>query len=171
LEQASSNRYRRTADSHAFAASTPDADRKDRKWGLDSMTKTVIIFAKMNPTDLRSVRQQRGWSEQEAARRLGVSQSYLSMLDGGKRRLTSRVARRAMSVFGLPPTVLPPSPPENQWGAETLAQQLAALEYPGFAYMRAHGPKRNPAEVLVGALSHDPLEARLAEDTGQEPTR
>ena len=127
------------------------------------MTKTVITFAKMNPTDLRSVRQQRGWSEQEAARRLGVSQSYLSMLEGGKRRLTSRVARRAMSVFGLPPTVLPPSPPENQWGAETLAQQLAALEYPGFAYMRSHRPKRNPAEVLVGALSNDQLEARVVE--------
>src|SRR5437660_12497097 len=85
------------------------------------------------------------------------------MLEGGKRRLTSRVARRAMSVFGLPPTVLPPSPPENQWGAETLAQHLAALEYPGFAYMRSHGPKRNPAEDLVGALSDDKLEARVAE--------
>jgi len=127
------------------------------------MTNLVISFATMNPTDLRSVRQQRGWSEQQAARRLGVSQSYLSMLEGGKRRLTSRVARRAMSVFGLPPTVLPPSPPENHWGAETLALQLAALEYPGFAYMRSHGPKRNPAEVLVGALSNDQLEARVVE--------
>src|SRR5207302_11340600 len=99
------------------------------------MTRVVINFATMNPTDLRSVRRQRGWSEQEAARRLGVSQSYLSMLEEGKRRLTSRVARRAMSVFALPPTVLPPSPPENQWGGETLAQHLAALDYAGCAYM------------------------------------
>jgi len=53
--------------------------------------------------------------------------------------------------------------PENQWGAETLSQQLAALEYPGFAYMRSHGPKRNPAEVLVDALSNDRLEARVLE--------
>src|SRR5207302_8896384 len=106
------------------------------------MTRVVINFATMNPTDLRSVRRQRGWSEQEAARRLGVSQSYLSMLEEGKRRLTSRVARRAMSVFGLPPTVLPPSPTVKQWGAETLAQQLAALEYPGVAWMRSHGRER-----------------------------
>ncbi len=112
------------------------------------MTKLVIELTTMNQADLRSVRQQRGWSEQEAARRLGVSQSYLSMLEGGRRRLTPRVARRAMNVFGLPPTVLPPSPPEHHWSAETLAQQLAALEYPGFADMRAHGPKRNPFEVL-----------------------
>lgn len=68
-----------------------------------------------------------------------------------------------MRVFGLPPTVLPPSPPENQWSAETLALQLAALEYPGFAYMRSHGSKRNPSEVLVGALSNDQLEARVVE--------
>jgi transcriptional regulator with XRE-family HTH domain len=130
---------------------------------LDYMTRIVMSFATMNPTNLRSARQQRGWSEQEAARRLGVSQSYLSMLEGRKPRLTSRVARRAMSVFGLPPTVLPPSPPEKQWGAETLAQQLAALEYPGFAYIRSHGPKRNPAEVLVGALSNDQPVAPVAE--------
>src|SRR5438132_13142488 len=109
------------------------------------MTKTVITFAKMNPTDLRSVRQQRGWSEQEAARRLGVAQSYLARLEGGKRRLTSRVARRAMRVFGLAPTVLPPSPAENQWGAEALAQQIAALQYPGLDYMPALVGSGDPA--------------------------
>lgn len=133
-----------------------------RKW-LDVMTRVVIVLVMMNQGDLRLARRRRGWSEQEAARRLGVSQSYLSMLEGGRRRLTPRVARRVMNVFGLPPTVLPPSPPERQWSAEVLAQQLASLGYPGFAYMRARGPKRNPAEVLVGALANDQLEARVVE--------
>jgi transcriptional regulator with XRE-family HTH domain len=117
----------------------------------------------MNDLNLRSVRQQLGWSEQKAAHRLGVSQSYLSMLENGKRRLTKKLALRVMSVFGMPATVLPPSSPAK-WDAQELAQQLATLEYPGFAYLRAHGrAKRNPAEVLLAALSDEHLEARLVE--------
>ena len=131
---------------------------------LDAMTNVVIDLRLMNQADLRTARQQRGWSEQETARKLGVSQSYLSMLEAGRRRLTSRVARRAMNVFGLPPTVLPPSPPAQQWSAEALAQQLAALGYPGFAHMRAHGgPRRNPADVLLAALASNEVEARVVE--------
>ena len=93
-----------------------------------------------------------------------MSQSYLSMLENGKRRLTKTLARRAMNVFGMPATVLPPSSPA-QWDAQELAQQLAALDYPGFAYLQAHRrtEKRNPAEVLLAALSDERLEARLVE--------
>ncbi|HKC70368.1 MAG TPA: hypothetical protein VKB60_02040, partial [Terriglobales bacterium] len=39
---------------------------------------------------------------------------------------------------------------------------MAALDYPGFAYLRA-GWKRNPAEVLVSALAQPNLEPRLTE--------
>jgi transcriptional regulator with XRE-family HTH domain len=127
------------------------------------MTDFVITLRPMSQLDLRAARRQRGWSEQEAAQKLGVSQSYLSMLEVGKRRLTAGLARRAMSVFGLPATVLPPSPPTRPWSAAALVQQFAALGYPGFAHMRAHGPKKNPHEVLVGALADDQLEARMVE--------
>ena len=43
-----------------------------------------------------------------------------------------------------------------------LAQQLAGLGYPGFAYMRARATW-NPAELLVAALTKDELESRTAE--------
>ena len=53
---------------------------------------------------LRTARQSRGWTQARAAARLGVSQPYLAMLEAGQRPLTSAVARRAMRVYGLPPT-------------------------------------------------------------------
>ena len=46
--------------------------------------------------------------------------------------------------------------------AQNLAQQLASLGYPGFAYLRA-SKKRNPSEVLITALAQDDLESRLTE--------
>jgi transcriptional regulator with XRE-family HTH domain len=117
----------------------------------------------MNYTELRMKRQQNGWSEQDAAERLGLSQSYLSMLENGKRPLTTRVARRAMRALGLPASVLPPPRVQSHWDSHRVAKQLAALDYPGFSYMRTHTPKENPAVVLLGALSNDQLEARMVE--------
>ncbi len=120
----------------------------------------------MGNQELKFARQQRGWSEVEAARRLGVSQSYLSMLETGERRLTPRLARTAMRVYDLPPTVLPVSrAPQTarRLNAQALAEQLAALGYPGFAYLRARTRVKNPVEVLLEALAQDDLEARLVE--------
>ena len=74
------------------------------------------------------------------------------------------LARRAARILKLRPTVLPlpQELPVRGFDPQTLAQQLAALEYPGFAYLRA-ARKRNPAEVLLTALAQDNLESRLAE--------
>jgi hypothetical protein len=44
-----------------------------------------------------------------------------------------------------------------------VAQGLARLDYPGLAYRRKPGAKKNPAELLFGALALDDLEPRLAE--------
>ncbi len=44
----------------------------------------------------------------------------------------------------------------------TLASDLAALGYPGFSYLESPR-KRNPAEVVLSALSVKNLDARLAE--------
>jgi hypothetical protein len=71
-----------------------------------------------------------------------------------------------MKVYGLSPTVLPPSEPPSRHrvDAETLAKDLAALGYPGFAYLRPRKWKpKNPSEVLLAALAQDDLEARLVE--------
>jgi transcriptional regulator with XRE-family HTH domain len=111
--------------------------------------------------DLKQRRRERGWSQEEAAVRLGLSQSYVSMLENGSRPLSPRLARRVGRAYGLP-TALPvsePRPTDNQ----TLAEALAKLEYPGFAYMRTRRQRRNPGGVLLAALATDNLEARVTE--------
>jgi hypothetical protein len=71
-----------------------------------------------------------------------------------------------MKVYGLPPTVLPPSEllSQHRVNAEALANDLAALGYPGFAYLQPRNWKpKNPSDVLLAALAQDDLEARLVE--------
>lgn len=120
----------------------------------------------MNTQLLRQARATRGWTQVEAARRLGVSQPYLAMLEAGKRPLTTRVARRAVRVYGLPTTVLPAAPvaaEARQFDNQTVAEALARLGYPGMAYLRGRRRAKNPAEVLLASLRNDDLEPRLTE--------
>jgi len=113
---------------------------------------------------LRTARQAQGWTQARAAARLRVSQPYLAMLEAGHRPLTPAVARRAMRVYGLPPTVLPPGEAAAQATVETLAQDLAALGYPGFAHLARRGvAAKHPGTVLLTALSQPELEARTVE--------
>jgi len=117
----------------------------------------------MTGMELRKARKRKDWSQQHAAARLGVSQPYLSLLERKHRRLTPRLVARATRVFGLPLTSLPLNPVGPQpHTLQQVAEELAALGYPGFAYMQKNR-KRNPVEVLVAALRQDNLEARLAE--------
>src|SRR5687767_1132625 len=91
----------------------------------------------MNFHDLRTGRLAKGMSQVEAAARLKVSQPYLAMLEGGNRRLTPDLARRAMKLYDLPPTTLPHSElnvSRGRTAPEALTRDLAALGYPGFAY-------------------------------------
>src|SRR3989442_10904396 len=121
----------------------------------------------MNFTNRKAGRRAKGLSQVEAAGRLKASQSYLAMLEGGVRRLTPELARRAMRVYDLAPTALPPSElnvASNQTASETLAGDLAALGYPGLAYLRPRKWKpKNPGEVLLSALAREDLESRLVE--------
>jgi transcriptional regulator with XRE-family HTH domain len=119
----------------------------------------------MKPEQLRTERINRGWSQNEAARRLGVSQPYVVMLEKGKRPLTPALARKLMTVYHLSPAVLSvpdtfvPEPTDGQ----RLAEYLALLGYPGYAYLRPHIAKRNPGEVLLTALAQNNLESGLVE--------
>ena len=121
----------------------------------------------MTFTDLKAGRVTRAFSQAEAAARLKVSQPYLAMLESGQRRLTPELARRAMKVYGLPPTTLPHSEPEvsrKRSPSEALACDLGALGYPGLAYLRPRNWKpKNPGAVLLAALSQEDLESRLVE--------
>jgi transcriptional regulator with XRE-family HTH domain len=106
-------------------------------------------------------------TQAQAAARLGVSQSYLAMLEAGKRRMTPELGRRAVRAFGLTPTAVSPNRGETtrrRAGAPALAADLAALGYPGFAHLipRRWVPK-NPAQVLLDTLERDDLEGRVVE--------
>jgi transcriptional regulator with XRE-family HTH domain len=120
----------------------------------------------MQSKTIKLARTKRGWTETEAARRLGVSQSYLAMLERGQRRVTPRLARRLKTVYGLSPTSLPTPDlfhPQTRVNHEQFAKVVSALGYPGFAYLKTRVRERNPAEVLVEALKQDSLEPRLVE--------
>jgi len=116
----------------------------------------------MNSKQLKSARLDRGWNQQEAADRLGVTQAYLSMLESG-RRSTTRLSRKLMQVYGLSPTVLPVQEVRENATPDFLAHELASLGYPGFAHLRKRAKKANPADFLLTALTQRNLEARVAE--------
>jgi transcriptional regulator with XRE-family HTH domain len=117
----------------------------------------------MNSDQLKTSRLNRGWTQQEAATRLGVSQAYLSMLEEGRRNGSLSLVRKMMYVYDLPPTVLPFSAASENVTPDSLASELASLGYPGFAHLRGTTRKVNPAQFLLSALSQSNLEARVAE--------
>ena len=118
----------------------------------------------MTASQLRAERKRLGLTQHEAALRLGMSQPYFSLLEKGRRVVTSRLAQKAVKAFNLSPTALPvrDTDLDKPTDADTLARQLSALGYPGFAHLSA-ARKQNPAVVLLHALTQDHLEARLAE--------
>ena len=119
----------------------------------------------MNALEFKSARLAKGWTQTQAATRMGITQAYLNYLENGKRRLTPDLVRRATSVYGLPPQVLPVA--DTFTPAQTDDQQmtefLARLGYPGFAYLHPRSQKRHPFEVLLTGLAQKSLEARVAE--------
>lgn len=111
---------------------------------------------------LKNARVRRGWNQQQAAKRLGVTQAYLSMLESG-RRSSAPLARKLMNLYGLSATMLPPKPVEKPAAPAYLAGELAALGYPGFAHLPGRGRLVNPAEFVLSAVAQKNLEARTAE--------
>src|SRR4029077_17190 len=114
------------------------------------------------PEQLKRAREERGWSQQQAADRLGVSQAYVSMLEKGQRS-TAPLARKLMQLYRLSPSVLPVCEVRENSTPEFLAHGLALLGYPGFAHLRGGAKRVNPAEFLVSAVAQRNLEARVAE--------
>src|SRR5260370_38740080 len=108
----------------------------------------------MKPHELKAARLKKGLVQAQAAKSLGVSQSYVNLLENGKRRLTPGLARRVTTLYGLSPEVLPV--PEQFVPTHTndqrLAESLAKLCYPGFASLRTHVPSTNPHDVLLKTL-------------------
>ncbi len=113
--------------------------------------------------ELKSAREEKGWTQQQAAARLGVTQAYLSMIESGRRAVSARLARRLQRAAGLSATLLPlPETLSAKLTNDDFVDELGALGYPGFAYVRRK-PKRNPAEVLMLALDRENLTGRVVE--------
>ena len=51
--------------------------------------------------DLRNLRQMRGWRQQEAADKLGISRSYLSAIENRKRSVSINSMESIIKVFGV----------------------------------------------------------------------
>ena len=118
----------------------------------------------MNGEKLREARLRAGWTQQQAAQRLGVTQAYLSMVEHGRRVLPSVLARMAVEILHASPTALPLS---EGWvsapsDSDKVRSELAGLGYPGFAHVRGR-VRHNPAEVLLSALNQSELDTRVVE--------
>src|SRR5260370_7390902 len=118
----------------------------------------------MNGEELREARLRAGWTQQQAAGRLGVTQAYLSMVEHGHRALPAVLASKAVEMLHASPTALPlredwASPPSD---SDKLRSELAGLGYPGFAHVRGR-VRHNPAEVLLNALNQSELDTRVVE--------
>jgi transcriptional regulator with XRE-family HTH domain len=115
---------------------------------------------------VKGAREKAGWTQASLARRLGVTQVYLSLMESGKRRVPPRLAVRLTRLLRLPPTMLPVTATgmskdraTNDW----FEAQLGRLDYPGYAYRKRPGTVRHPAEVLLAGLAFEDLEPRLVE--------
>ena len=56
----------------------------------------------MTGFDLKEARTKLGWTQEQAAAALGLTQAYLSMVELERRRVSPRVLQRARDVFDLP---------------------------------------------------------------------
>lgn len=116
----------------------------------------------MTGMDVKNARLQVGWTQMLAARKLGVTQAYLSMVEGGSRAVSDDLNRKALRVFDLPPTLAPFDGDVLSASDDGLKAALGALGYPGFAYLKRKR-KLNPAQVLFTALDQSDLDARTVE--------
>lgn len=119
----------------------------------------------MNGGMLRDARRDKGMTQVEAAQKLGVSQTYLSLFEKGKRTPSGRLAKKVVDLFGMPVTAYPLEKDFRTVRAakkENLVRDLAALGYPGFSHLKGT-PAKNPAEVLLAALASDDLDGRSVE--------
>jgi hypothetical protein len=85
-------------------------------------------------------------------------------MERGRRPVPAHIARAVTRLLRLSATVLPlPKSPTDKAAESWVEHALTRLGYPGFAYRRKPGPKRNPTEVLLRALARDELDPRLVE--------
>ena len=119
----------------------------------------------MTGQELRQYRRKNRLTQQEAARSLGLSQAYLSLLEKEQRPLSEKLKKKLVVSLELPVTELPSKASRHKVADvsdDQLTADLAALGYPGFSHWKPSRPK-NPADVLLSGLKPDKRDARLIE--------
>ena len=106
-------------------------------------------------TKLRRWREQNNLTQVDAARLLGVSQPYLSLLEKGARPLRRELRDRLNAVH--------PDRTHHDTTDDRLRAQLSALGHHGFAHIEPARPAPEPAVVLLSALSQPTVDARITE--------
>jgi transcriptional regulator with XRE-family HTH domain len=117
----------------------------------------------LTPDQLRSARRAANLTQQQAARRLRISQPYLALLETGHRPVTAPLTGRLAKLYNLGPLALPLTTAQlSDWNSATLATALANLGYTAFP-KPARTTAHNPAVILLAAIAADDLEVRVLE--------
>jgi transcriptional regulator with XRE-family HTH domain len=116
----------------------------------------------MTGEELREGRKRRGLTQADLARRLGVSQGYVCLLERGQRPVPPVMAQKVARFLDVPATALPLGSTSGPLADDAVTTALAMLGYPGFAYRRRR-QSLNPAELLLRALKTSDLDARVVE--------
>ena len=126
------------------------------------ITDYVIFLSVMTGNDVRDARKAHGWSQADLARKLEVTQAYVSLLESNRRVVPRRRRQRLASALQLSASKLPVSSSTEPLPRDRVARMLGTLGYPGFAHL---GPTRalNPAELLVRTLRQKHVESRVVE--------
>jgi len=97
---------------------------------------------------LQQWRKRHHLTQVDAATLLGVSQTYLSLIENGSRPLTATLRARL-------------KPPDTR--DDELASQLSRLGYPGFAHVKPARRKPRPDVFLLSVLAQPDVDARVVE--------
>lgn len=116
----------------------------------------------MTGAAMKDARRSRRWTQARLARRLRVTQAYVSLLESGERPVPEALAVRVVGLLHLPPTDLPHRDSDRPFDAEGSLSALAALGCPRLEHLSS-GASLNPAEALFRALRSPQVEARTFE--------
>jgi len=98
---------------------------------------------------LQRARKQRGITQEELARRIGLQRASYANLESGRQRIPLDVVWRAAIVLGLAMAELAPEPLPGRLDAAPLTPFAAsAVAPPGLANMTTFGAAAPPAESL-----------------------
>jgi transcriptional regulator with XRE-family HTH domain len=104
--------------------------------------------------NLQHWRERNNLTQVDAAALLGVSQSYLSLIEKGARPLTAALRSRTEAFSRAN---------RKEIAEDRFRAQLSKLGYPGFAHVARARVKPSPDAFLVSVLSQSKVDARIVD--------